>query len=100
MKNTAYPALAVICLATFVAAGCAADRVTGPDADLAAVAAEVAGDDEYGTASTGNAVERVTICHIPPGNPENQHTITVGAPAVPAHISQHGDYVGECQIEK
>ena len=40
-------------------------------------------------------VEKVTICHIPPGNPENAHEITVGAPAVPAHLA-HGDNVGSC----
>jgi hypothetical protein len=32
----------------------------------------------------------VTICHVPPGNPANAHSITVGAPAVPAHLA-HGD---------
>jgi hypothetical protein len=37
----------------------------------------------------------VTICHIPPGNPANEHTITVGAPATPAHLA-HGDYLGPC----
>ncbi len=40
-------------------------------------------------------VEKVTICHRPPGNPENEHTITVGAPAVPAHLA-HGDSIGQC----
>lgn len=39
--------------------------------------------------------EKVTICHIPPGNPDNAHTIVVGAPAVPAHLD-HGDTLGEC----
>jgi hypothetical protein len=38
---------------------------------------------------------KVTICHIPPGNPANAHTITVGAPAVKAHI-KHGDTLGAC----
>jgi hypothetical protein len=41
------------------------------------------------------AVEKVSICHIPPGNPENAHTIVVGAPAVPAHLA-HGDTAGAC----
>jgi len=43
----------------------------------------------------GAGETKVTICHIPPGNPANEHTITVGAPAVPAHLA-HGDYVGAC----
>lgn len=36
-----------------------------------------------------------TICHIPPGNPSNAHTINVGGGAVAAHL-RHGDTVGEC----
>ena len=37
------------------------------------------------------------ICHIPPGNPGNAHTITVGAPAVAAHMANHGDRLGPCE---
>jgi hypothetical protein len=95
MKSTSNRALAVICLVTLVAAGCVADRVTGPDPDLSAAAA--AGENQGGMAADG--VEKVTICHIPPGNPENAHTITVGAPAVEAHVTQHGDSIGECEEE-
>ena len=36
-----------------------------------------------------------TICHIPPGNPSNAHTITVGKSAVKAHLA-HGDHEGPC----
>lgn len=35
------------------------------------------------------------ICHIPPGNPENAHTLTAGAAAVSAHLG-HGDSLGAC----
>ncbi len=38
----------------------------------------------------------VTICHIPPGNPANAHTITISVNALPAHLA-HGDYIGSCQ---
>jgi hypothetical protein len=38
-------------------------------------------------------VARVTICHVPPGNPDEVHLITVGAPAVAAHLAKHGDAV-------
>jgi hypothetical protein len=38
---------------------------------------------------------KATICHIPPGNPENAHTISVGEAAVPAHLA-HGDFEGPC----
>jgi hypothetical protein len=40
--------------------------------------------------------EKVTICHIPPGNPENAHTITISINALQTHIDQHGDSIGEC----
>jgi hypothetical protein len=33
---------------------------------------------------------KVSICHIPPGNPGNPHSISVGPSAVPAHLA-HGD---------
>lgn len=39
---------------------------------------------------------KVRICHVPPGNPANQHTISVDASAVPAHLA-HGDYLGRCR---
>lgn len=48
----------------------------------------------------------VVICHVPPGNPEAQHTIVVGLPALHAHMNHgshghhHGkisDYLGECR---
>jgi hypothetical protein len=40
--------------------------------------------------------EKVTICHIPPGNPENAHTITISVNALAPHMELHGDKVGEC----
>lgn len=36
------------------------------------------------------------ICHIPPGNPANAHTICVSKHAVETHTSHHGDLVGAC----
>ncbi len=44
---------------------------------------------------TGKAV----ICHIPPGNSGNQHTLEVGQSAVAAHLA-HGDTLGPCPSEK
>lgn len=37
----------------------------------------------------------VTICHFPPGNQAAKQTITIGAPAVSAHL-RHGDVIGAC----
>ncbi len=45
------------------------------------------------------AQAKVTICHIPPGNPANAHEITVGESAVAHHIA-HGDTIGKCRILK
>ncbi|MFL6233528.1 MAG: hypothetical protein ACJ76N_10380 [Thermoanaerobaculia bacterium] len=38
---------------------------------------------------------KVDICHIPPGNPDNAHTINVSVRAIPAHLA-HGDRLGDC----
>ena len=38
---------------------------------------------------------RAVICHYPPGNPDNRHTLVVDASAVPAHLA-HGDTLGVC----
>jgi hypothetical protein len=46
-------------------------------------------------AAVAQSDKRVTICHVPPGNPSNQHTISVGEPAVSAHLA-HGDALGPC----
>ncbi len=40
--------------------------------------------------------EKVELCHIPAGNPDNRHTINVGASAQAAHLA-HGDYLGPCR---
>ncbi|MBW8049089.1 MAG: hypothetical protein FVQ77_01865 [Cytophagales bacterium] len=44
----------------------------------------------------GNNLNKVLICHIPPGNPDNPQTICISSNAVPAHLTNHGDYLGQC----
>lgn len=44
---------------------------------------------------TVQAGDKVTICHVPPGNPANHHTITVSVNALQAHLD-HGDLAGSC----
>ncbi len=41
---------------------------------------------------------KVDVCHIPPGNPDNAHTITISENAVEAHM-EHGDRLGACDPE-
>lgn len=36
------------------------------------------------------------ICHFPPGNPDNFHTIVVSDNAVDKHVAKHDDLVGSC----
>ncbi|MEA2011758.1 MAG: hypothetical protein U9O87_01540 [Verrucomicrobiota bacterium] len=38
---------------------------------------------------------KVVICQVPPGNPANEYTISVGRTAVPAHLA-FGCYLGPC----
>jgi hypothetical protein len=38
---------------------------------------------------------KVDVCHVPPGNPENFHTITISENALNAHLG-HGDFEGAC----
>ncbi|HET9332415.1 MAG TPA: carboxypeptidase-like regulatory domain-containing protein [Gemmatimonadota bacterium] len=60
----------------------------------------VQGDEESGfedvVATAEEAEAAVTLCHVPPGNPDAAHTVTVGASAVPAHLA-HGDVEGVCE---
>ncbi|MDX1380103.1 MAG: hypothetical protein R3233_03235, partial [Xanthomonadales bacterium] len=39
---------------------------------------------------------KVDVCHIPPGNPDNAHTITISENAVETHL-EHGDHLGPCE---
>jgi hypothetical protein len=43
----------------------------------------------------GDRDGKMTICHVPPGNPSARHTITVGDSAWKAHQA-HGDHRGAC----
>lgn len=55
------------------------------------------GNPTCGTPTTAAPSGKALVCHIPPGNPSNAHTLTVGTSAVSAHVA-HGDYSGACQI--
>ena len=48
-----------------------------------------------GPTQAGNKVE---ICHIPPGNPENFQILNVSQKAVQAHLA-HGDILGSCFLD-
>jgi hypothetical protein len=42
--------------------------------------------------------DKIPLCHIPPGNPANRHSILVGESAVAAHL-RHGDHRGYCDAQ-
>jgi hypothetical protein len=63
---------------------------------LSAMESDPAVADPYACGTAG-----VLICHLPPGNPANRHSLCIGAPAVAHHIAEHhrgdlGDYLGAC----
>ncbi len=45
----------------------------------------------FGFISVNNP-SKVTICHVPPGNPGNCHEITISTNALQAHLN-HGDRI-------
>ena len=45
----------------------------------------------------GSPTGKVYICHAPPDNPTNVHTLSISVNAVPAHLLGHsGDKLGKC----
>jgi len=53
---------------------------------------------EFGNGVVLYTSSTTIICHIPPGNPGNAHTITIGSPAVNAHLA-HGDDIEDPSCE-
>lgn len=57
------------------------------------------GSGNGGNNNNGNSNNQfVTICHIPPGNPNNPQTITISVNALQAHLD-HGCFIGSCEGE-
>jgi len=87
-------------LALVACAGSRSSSPTAPDGMTAARSGDgavSAKDADPADPKPQDGEEKVTICHVPPGNPENAHDITIGASAVPAHLANHeGDHVGPC----
>ena len=45
----------------------------------------------------GNSLDKVQVCHVPPGNPSRLHTICINPADVANHVPGHpGDYLGAC----
>jgi len=39
--------------------------------------------------------KKIEICHVPPENPDNVHTLSISVNAMRAHLA-HGDYIDKC----
>jgi hypothetical protein len=102
-------ALALVAMAGFMAtANCGNDA---EDDEEALVAQNLKRQAECGIAGTGVSkhdevracdpgnTKKTTICHVPPGNPANAHTLCIGNPAVKHHLANHPDYLGPCKVE-
>jgi len=49
----------------------------------------------FGATGAQVAPPKVNVCHVPPGDPENFHTIKINESALAAHLA-HGDVAGAC----
>ena len=43
---------------------------------------------------------KVKICHVPPGNQQNEHTLCISRSALSAHLRNHPDHCGPCDEEE
>src|SRR3989304_1701522 len=46
------------------------------------------------------AGKKMNVCHFPPGNSDNAHTINISVNAVKAHLAHDGDYLDECEPDQ
>lgn len=86
---TSSAVLAALC--TMLMGGCGGGTLEDESSDPTLRGEELNG----GAASRGNSGQ-ITICHVPPGNPANAHTLVVGGPAWNGHRNHRGDYLGAC----
>lgn len=85
--------------------GCEADTDVADESNVAALRACGLDDGTVEPSAHVRACrpgdeKKTTICHVPPGNPANAHTLCIGNAAVPAHLDNHGDYLGPCHNER
>lgn len=81
------------CFMCLLVSACAPGSLTG-ELDIEQETIEMADlgvSEDYASKGKGKAKgkDKVTICHVPPGNPDAAHLITVGAPALEHHLANH-----------
>ncbi len=51
----------------------------------------------FAVVSVANSgAQKLELCHVPPGDPSDAHTITVGLRAAESHLANHDDNLGPC----
>lgn len=86
----------LLALVALVACGRESPLSTGTDEAMSA--RESTNATSLAASAQGEAEPKITICHVPPGNPENAHEITVAEASLRAHFP-HGDTLGTCEGE-
>ncbi|AKQ69368.1 Cell division protein FtsH [Myxococcus hansupus] len=81
-----------VALCALLTGGCGGSPVNDDSPDTQSPQSGGLGGRDDEAAASG----KVTLCHYPPGNPANAHTLSVGAAAWPAH-ERHGDTLGPCE---
>ena len=82
--------LAALC--TMLMGGCGGSTSEQEDSN-----ATLSGDELNGGPTAEDSSGKITICHVPPGNPANAHTLVVGASAWKGHSRHPGDHLGACE---
>lgn len=55
------------------------------------------GGNGNGGGGGNSSSHKIDICHVPPGNPNNGHTINIDVNGLHGHRHHANDYLGECQ---
>ena len=56
-------------------------------------------EDDCSSFTCGQNNDKVLLCHAPPGDPGNAHTICISPAALPAHLAEHpDDHCGPCEV--
>ena len=79
---------------TSISGGGALDAIIGKDRiSLAIRLALTEGLTQEDTVNIQTNPNRVTICHVPQGDPKNRHTISAGSYADSEHVREYSDYL-------
>lgn len=90
---TSSAVLAALC--TMLMGGCGVGTSGDEDSDPALRGEDLSGGGGGAAIPDG----KIAICHVPPGNPANAHTLIVSPSAWNGHRHHPGDHLGACEGE-